>query len=470
MRSSGRQDLSARATFAPPLPRGAYALAAFVALAVFTLRVWGIHQHFWMLGDQIRDWAIALRPFHELPLVGPATHVGGYTVGPAFYWILWAIRHVFGPWFDHLPHAGGIGQAALQSAVDALLLVAVWRRFGSPWLALAAVTLVATGAFDMALAPLVWNPVVGSTLAKAAVALVLLDWHRRGTARVAGLTAVAWCAVHAYTGAIYVTVSVLALVLLDPAIHRDRRGFVRRAAVVAIVVGLLQVPYVLHQVRHPFSAPAMGAVTGSVAEVLAGARPPEVNKSIDGYVDAVHFIQVAPWRMPHLEWVLLACGVVVAVRFWRGPAVLAVTLAPAVLAVAGYSLFLAELDRYYYLSLMPGAVLTVLLALTAVPWRPAVTAIGIVLLAGSLVLVPARVRLAATMHRMPEYDVLVRASRTLAARGQPLRAISTAFPLQPTVDATFPYRILGGQLDRSSPWTAVIARDGSVRYEHDGER
>ena len=56
----------------------------------------------------------------NLPLVGPATHVHGYTIGPAFYWVLWAIRVVFGPWFENLPHAGGIGQAALQSAVDAL--------------------------------------------------------------------------------------------------------------------------------------------------------------------------------------------------------------------------------------------------------------------------------------------------------------------------------------------------------------
>jgi hypothetical protein len=91
-----------------------------IALPVFALalaiRIHGISQHFWMLGDQIRDWAIALRPFSELPLVGPPTHVGGYTIGPAFYWILWILRVTFGPWFDNLPHAGGIGQAALQSA------------------------------------------------------------------------------------------------------------------------------------------------------------------------------------------------------------------------------------------------------------------------------------------------------------------------------------------------------------------
>ena len=86
--------------------------ATLVFAATLAMRVDGITQHFWLLGDQIRDWAIALRPFSELPLVGPPTHVGGYTIGPAFYWILWLLRVLFGPWFDNLPHAGGIGQAA----------------------------------------------------------------------------------------------------------------------------------------------------------------------------------------------------------------------------------------------------------------------------------------------------------------------------------------------------------------------
>src|SRR6266702_4234721 len=93
------------------------AILILTFLFTLTIRVWGISSRFWLLGDQIRDWSIALGPLAELPLVGPATHVGGYTVGPAFYWILWAIRVVVGPWFQNLPHAGGIGQALLQSGV-----------------------------------------------------------------------------------------------------------------------------------------------------------------------------------------------------------------------------------------------------------------------------------------------------------------------------------------------------------------
>ena len=166
-------------------PRLAIALLVFAA--TLAMRIDGISQHFWLLGDQIRDWAIALRPFSDLPLVGPPTHVGGYTIGPAFYWILWILRVLFGPWFDNLPHAGGIGQAALQSAADALLLVAIWRRTGSPWVALATVVIIATAAFDVSLASLVWNPPMGAALAKLAMAAVLVDWHRRSVFHAAAI-------------------------------------------------------------------------------------------------------------------------------------------------------------------------------------------------------------------------------------------------------------------------------------------
>ena len=63
---------------APRAPRLELALAALIFLFTFTIRVWGISTRFFLLGDQIRDWSIALGPFAELPLVGPATHVPVY--------------------------------------------------------------------------------------------------------------------------------------------------------------------------------------------------------------------------------------------------------------------------------------------------------------------------------------------------------------------------------------------------------
>ncbi len=445
-------------------------MACLCFLSTLALRTWGIDTRFLLLGDQMRDWSIALQSFTDLPLVGPATHVHGYTIGPAFYWILWGIRVSLGPWFEHLPHAGGIGHAVMHSGADALLLVAIWRRTRSAWVALATVALVATAPFDLSLSALVWNPVMGTAVAKMAMALLLLDWHRGSAGRVAVLSALAWSAVHIYTGAVFVTVSVFAAVLADPFVRREHQVVRRNALILVLVVACLQVPYVVHQVKQRFDDPAMGAVTGSVARVLSGDARPEFSKSLTGYVDAVHGIHIAPWRFPVLGWALALAAAVVAVRWRQDTVILALTLLPPFGALVGYALFLAGLDSYYYLSLMPSAVLTVVLALTAWPWPLVARGAGVAILAGALTIVPARYRHAMTMAQMPLYGAVVDASRTLAQRGVPMREIRTQFRLEPTSDPAYIYRLLGGRIDPASPWVAVITPWGGVAYLNEGDR
>jgi len=204
-------------------------VAAAPFLFALVIRVRGIDRHFWLLGDQIRDWGIALRPFHELPLVGPATHVGGYTIGPAYYWIMWAVRVIVGPWFDNLPHAGGIGQAVIESAADALLLIALWRRTESVWIALAGALVIVTSSFDVALSAIDWTPPIASALGKAAVALVLIGWHRASALRSGVVAALAWSALQVYTGVVFVTAGVFVALLTEPLVRREWRT-ARRAA------------------------------------------------------------------------------------------------------------------------------------------------------------------------------------------------------------------------------------------------
>jgi hypothetical protein len=171
-----------------------------------------------------------------------------------------------------------------------------------------------------------------------------------------------------------------------------------------------------------------------------------------------------PWHFQYVGSVLLVCGVGLVYLRRRDPALLAVTVLPLVLSVAGYALFLADLDHYYYLSLMPCAVLTVIVALhEAVPTRLQ-QPLGMVLLLASLAVVPGRAQMARGLNRMPEYGQMVTASRTLVRRGQPLAGVEAAFPLLPTVDPEYLYGVLGGRLDRSAPWIGVMQRDGSVAY------
>jgi hypothetical protein len=439
-----------------------------VPAAVFAItlaaRIRGISTHFWLLGDQIRDWGIALRPFADLPLVGPPTHVHGYTIGPAYYWLMWAIRVSVGPWFDNLPHGGGIGQAIVESAADAMLLVAVWRRTQSVWIALASVVAIATAAYDVALSAIVWTTVVASALGKMAIALVLLEWHRGGALRVALIAALVWSAVHVYTGAVFVTIGVFAALVVEPLAGRDWRALRGRVLAIGSVVAVLQIPYVLYQIEHRFGAPAMGAVTGSVWRILSGSAGPEVAKSVNGYVAAFQFIQVMPWQISNAGWALLACGAILAVRYRRDPVLLALTLVPQASAIVGYSLFLGALDHYYYIPVVPVAVLTLFLAVTVPASSLTGRAVGVVLLAGVAALVPARLRMAATMHRLPEYRVLVDASRRIASTRQPMRAIVTEFSLPPTSDPHFIYTIFGGRIERGAPWFAVVSADGRVTY------
>lgn len=439
------------------------AVAVILFLFTFAIRAWGISTRFQLLGDQIRDWDIALRPFTSLPLVGPATHVHGYTIGPAFYWILWTIRVTLGPFFQNLPHAGGIGQALLQSAADVLLLLAIWRRLGSMWVALAVVLFEATAPFDVALAAVVWNPTMGSMLAKVATALTLFNWHRQSTAKAVSLLAVAWMAVHAYTGAIYVTVAVFATALVDPILARDRKVTVRNAVAMVCVAGALQVPYVAYRFSHP-NEPAMAAVTGSVADVLSGRASVRFGDSVAGYLRAVNFIEVRPWSFAFTGWVLVASGVVVAFRYRRDLPILMMTIVPTVLCIAGYAFFLSGLDNYYYFSVMPAAVLMVVLAITAIlpPRASRMLALGLVIAA--MAIAPARRSDAMTFHQMREYGAIVHASRVIVNRGTPVRAIRLDFTLPPTNDPEFVYRILGGRIDPTSPWVAVILRSGEVTY------
>ena len=437
--------------------------AAFAA--ALSLRIRGVDGHFWMLGDQIRDWSLALGPFSELPLVGPATHVGGYTIGPAFYWILWLIRLTFGPWFDNLPHAGGIGQAAVQSSADALLLFAVWRRTRSVWIALASTVLLVTAAYDLCLSALVWNPMMGAALVKVATALILLDWPSRSRIGVVVTAGVAWGAVHSYTGTIFSVLGIFAAMVAPPLLRRDWRAGVRTASVIAVVVTLLQVPLVVHQVSTEFRQRAMGAVTGSLGRVLSGQASPQFAKSWEGFSGAFTFIQGAPFAAGWQLWLLVASAAVVAIRYARDAPLLSVTLLPPLLAILGYALYVGDfLDSYYYFSLMPAAVLTLVLGLTALPNPRLSTAAAVVLLVAALLVTPARVTYAASMHRMPEYGVLVEGSRRLVAHNHPLRAVVTDFPLQPTVDSGFIYRILGGRIWRDAAVVGVISRDGSVSY------
>src|SRR6185503_10208039 len=183
-----------------------------------------------------------------------------------------------------------------------------------------------------------------------------------------------------------------------------------------------------------------------------------------GFAGAFNYIEVEPWHTPLPLAALAVCSVIVAVRYRRDPIVLSLTLLPQGLAIVGYALFLGTLDHYYYIPVMPVTVLTaafaVVLPARTLPGR----VVGIATVAVAAAVVPWRLEFATTMHRLPEYRVLVAASRTIVATHEPVRAIRAEFTLPPSTDPEFLYKILGGRIDPNAPRAALIETDGSVRY------
>src|SRR5918993_1473635 len=224
--------------------RGArVAVAAVFFSYVLYIRVYDIADTFLMLGEQTRDWAIALGGITELPLTGAPSTAGGRGFGPVYYWILWLGRNLVGPFTDFLPHAGGLTVALLQSTADAWLLLALWRR-GGLFLALAMWLGISSAPFFVA-APLM-------------VGLVAANLQVRREARVFEHDVV------------------------DTSTRRDR---FQRAAItgglIAMVILVLQIPYFIQIARDP--AAPMGPT--SAISNMANAPAFRIDRSYNSVVN-----------------------------------------------------------------------------------------------------------------------------------------------------------------------------------------
>src|SRR5688572_10743687 len=174
-----------------------------------------------MLGEQTRDWTIALGGITELPLTGAPSTAGGRGFGPVYYWILWLGRNLVGPFTDFLPHAGGITVALLQSIADTWLLLVLWQRVGV-WLSLAMCLVIASAPFDIAISSVIWNPPVAAALIKMAAAMALSLGGMPAPWKIVVTAALAWFAVQAHLSAIFVAGPLLVGLVASALLARHR--------------------------------------------------------------------------------------------------------------------------------------------------------------------------------------------------------------------------------------------------------
>jgi hypothetical protein len=429
-------------------------LVAAVAAYTFWIRTRGLSDHFFLMGDQIRDWTIALGPFANLPLVGAPSNGGGNSFGPVYYWVLWASRVTIGPLVDNLPHAGGIGLAAAQSFADAVLCTGIRRASGSWVFAVATVLAIASCPFDLALSSVIWNPVLAVTFVKIGIGLLLAWANELTRPRRLVVFAVTWLAVQAHTPALPVAVSIaFGLVLLA-----RQRGVPVLAAVAeaACVVIVLQVPSMLT------SASVQPTRVVGALQHLRQLRIFEAFRSVSVSMESM---VAAPLAAPQMALVLI-CGAGALLRATGAfSPISAITVWPIALTVLLWAVWPEAYDSYLYMTVVPSVVLMLAWTARLLPAPAGRAAAAACLLALALLVQKPRIDHAATLFRLPEYGALVRGAGTIVQRQEPMRRIDAPFAREAT-DPEFLFRVLGGRIDRQAPMAARISAAGEVSYVH----
>jgi hypothetical protein len=436
------------------------ALVLFVYLAI--LRTRHISETFQLMGDQILYWRIALGSWRSLSLGGGPSSVGGTTLGPAFTWMLWGIRHAVGPWTDNLPHAGGIGISIVQAAADAVLFVAIWKRFASPALALAVTLFVATAPFDMSLSATIWNPPVAVALVKLTIAFVLLGDRDPSLWWAVAATAAAILAVQTHSSAVFVAVpAIVSFSARELLAERKRRAWMYALASAAVFV-VLEVPFALDLATHPGKQTSPPLVANSVMHTVAHPETLRPAAAFRALAASCDFILLRPWSFAWFASLLAACAAIVAVRARRDVALACVTVVPLVCAVAGFSFWQLPYDSYWFLTIAPSAALTIGLALTA--WPPAAPVVSAALALLVLAAQPPRFADAMTLNRLPQYGALVRGSKEIWHRASEVHSLETQLALPPSTDPHFVYEILGGRVTPGAPLAATIDPAGHASF------
>ena len=451
------------------------AVAAIFFVYVLWIRTYDVASTFLMLGEQTRDWTIALGGVTELPLAGAPSTAGGRGFGPAYYWLLWIGRVTIGPFLDNLPHAGGIIVALLQSIADTWLLVALWRRVH--WgLALAMCLLIASAPFDIAISSVIWNPPVSAALIKMATAMALtLDpepaspkRRSRAGGRIAVTAALAWMAVQAHLSAIFVAAPLLASLAIERFYGRSTpvlRSFYERsqpALIIATTILVLQVPFLISLVNEP------DAPVGPTSAISALTNPQAVRPWL-AYESVTGITGNLLWPMSDAPLVFavvtLILGAIVAVAYRRDVVLLGASVGGVIMATLLFTTSTRSYDGYWFLTLTTALTLTCGMAIAAIPSKTAVKWIGLALVLLVAWRQPARIADSTRFFKYPQYGTMLSASRQLIMQAPVLRDIRVTFDVHPTMDRYFIYQILGGRIDGSALYTAVVDGDGSVRLE-----
>ena len=449
------------------------ALACALFVYVLWMRTYDVASTFLMLGEQTRDWTVALGGIADLPLLGAPSTSGGRGLGPAYYWVLWLGRVTIGAFMDNLPHAGGVTVALLQSIADVFLFMALSRRVHWAF-ALATWLLIASAPFDIAISQVIWNPPVAAAFIKLATGMALMlnvsspAWHTALTA------AFAWMAVQCHLSGLFVGAPLLAALVLQPMLFvrplvyehdtvadQRRRGMRDAGKSLAIVVGVvlaLQVPFLIARFTQP-------AVPAGPASLIAGLLHPQVFRPWVAFDTVTGITGNFVWPSPEtFKFAIpsLIAAIIVAIVYRRDVILIAVSGGAILMATVLFTTSTRNYDGYWFIPLTTALTLTFAMAVAAIPSKIAVQWMGVVLLVIVAWSQQARIEDSKRFFKYPQYATMLRASRDLVVRAPVVRDIKVTFEVHPTMDRTFIYKILGGRIDAAALNTAFVNADGSV--------
>ena len=279
------------------------------------------------------------------------------------------------------------------------------------------------------------------------------------------VTALLWMAVQAHTTTLPILMAVLSYALFSS----TKGGWslsttLRRIALVAVVIAVLQVPWLVHRasVGGPGATPMGNSIAAVVRDPLGAPRPVESARAL---MRAVHVNTAASPVSEIAVVILIAAGSVV--LFWRSRDRLlqVVAAGPLLCAIAVYAIWQGALtENYWYLALsLPAALCAFAWMATLGP--PARLAVGVALTAAVAWTQPSRAALSQITLRTPIYASLVEGARATLASGYAIRELRTSFDVPEGTDPAYVYTVLGGRLGSRGASSRDVDVSGRVSFE-----
>lgn len=434
----------------------------------FLLKVYPIDSAFWWAGDQIRDWTVAQRGLFRLPSHGTVRVDGYYSIGPVFFWVLCLINDLIGPFFDHLPHAGGYGIAFILASSEVFLAYALIQASYPRLLVIGLCFLFASAPYPSALAGTIWNPPVSIAFVHFALASVFLARGNFSIKRFILITVLGIFAIQAHTPTLFLISGIWVYAALQVKKSSDM-PWLKIIGTFAVTICIVELPFLNFVFKHSSRDWATGpSVVGKAMEGLSKLELGSFLSKSDELLHSLHSMFMMEFPYFLLVGILLLSFVMMCVlKQYRGK-LFFLSFVPLLLACLGLVLSGIPLDQYHFISLGLSVLIASLLLFDFFFSRfspPVVNGVGVLSILCVLSFQSERWNLRMHDTVMPAYEVMVKGARLLKAQYPVLSKVVNP-PMKEHSSAEYLYVLLGGKIDPKATQVGHIALDASVSVEN----